>query len=80
MEIQLPSYGDDIHLRIYNTHRRGARIHDAKEDGEGVRELLARADRVIKEVAMEKGLPLEPDKEEKLVLRKGVGERRKIRK
>ena len=71
VEIELPSYVDDIHLGIYDTHRRVARIHDAQVDGEGVRELLARADRVVKEVAAERGLPLEPEKEEKLVLRKG---------
>ena len=71
VEIELPLYVDDIHLRIYDTHRRVARIHNAQEDGKGVRELLARADRVVKEVAAEKGLQLEPEKEEKLVLRKG---------
>ena len=71
VEIELPSCLDDFHLGIYNTSRRGARIYDTKVDSEGVRELLAKADKVIKEVAAEKGLPLEPEKEEKLVLRKG---------
>ena len=71
VEIELPSYVDDIHLGIYDTHKRGARIHHAQVDGEGVRELLTRADKVVKEVAAERGLPLEPEKEEKLVLRKG---------
>ena len=71
VEIELPSYVDDIHLGIYNTYRRGVRIYDAQVDGEGVRELLVRADKVVKEVAAERGLPLEPEKEEKLVLRKG---------
>ena len=71
MEIELPSYVDDIHLGIYDTHRSGARIHDAQVDREGVRELLIRADKVVKEVAAERGLPLEPEKEEKLILRKG---------
>ena len=71
VKIELPSYVDDIYLGIYDTNRRGARIHKAQEDGEGVRDLLARADRVIKEVAAEKGLPLEIKKEKKLALRKG---------
>ena len=71
VEIELPSYVDDIHLGIYDTYRRGARIHDAQADGEGVRELLTRAEKVVKEVATERGLPLEPEKEEKLILRKG---------
>ena len=48
-------------------------------EGEEVRELLARADRVIKEVATERGLPLEPEKEEKLVLRKGGRRNKKNR-
>ena len=70
VEIELPSYVDDIYLGIYDTYRSRARAHDAQADGEGVRELLIRADKVIKEVVMERGLPLEPEKEEKLVLRK----------
>ena len=71
VEIELPSYVDDIHLGIYDTYRRGASIHDMQAEGEGVRELLTRANKVVKEVAVERGLPLEPEKEEKLVLRKG---------
>ena len=71
VEIEVPSYVDDIHLGIYDTHRRGARIHDSQAEAEGVQELLTRADKVVKEVAVERGLPLEPEKEEKLVLRKG---------
>ena len=77
VEIELPSYVDDIHLWIYDVGRRGARAHDAQEEGEGVRELLARADRVIKEVAEERGLPLEGEKEEKLVLRRGGKKKRR---
>ena len=77
VEIELPSYVDDIHLGIYDLERRGARAHDAQEEGEGVRELLERADKVVKEVAEERGLHLEGKKEEKLVLRKGGKKKRK---
>ena len=70
VEIKLPSYVDDIHLVIYDLGSRGAHAHDAQEEGEGVRELLERANRVIKEVAEERGLPLEREKEKKLVLRR----------
>ena len=79
VEIELPSYMYDIHLGIYDTQKRGVRIHYGQVDGEGVRELLDRADKVIKEVVAEKGLPLEPEIEEKLVLRKGGRQNKKNR-
>ena len=38
--------------------KRGAQVHEAQEEGEGVQELLGRADKVIKEVADKRVLPL----------------------
>ena len=77
VDIELPSYVDDIHLGIYANGRRGAGIQDLDGEGEAIGELLTRADRVLKEVALEKGLPLEDSKEKKLVLRKGQRKKRK---
>ena len=59
VEIKLPSYVDDIHLVMYDLGRKGAWANDVQEEGEGVWELLERADRVVKEVSEESGLPLE---------------------
>ena len=77
VDIELPSYVDDIHPGIYDYGRRGAGIQDLDGKGEAIGELLARADRVLKEGALEKGLPLEDSKEEKLGLRKGGRKKRK---
>ena len=77
VDIELPSYVDDILLGIYDHGRRGAGIRDLDGKGEAIGELLARADQVLKEVALEKGLPLEDSKEEKLILRKGGRKKRK---
>ena len=68
VDIELPLYVDDIHLGIYDYGRRGAGIQDLDEAGEAIGELLGRADRVLKEVAVEKGLLLEDSKEKKLIL------------
>ena len=43
-------------------------VADVNSEGEAIWELLARANRVLKEVALERGLPLEESKEEKLIL------------
>ena len=77
VDIELPSYVDDIHLGIYDHGRRGAGIQDLDGKGEAIGELLARADRVLKEVALKKGLPLEDSKEERLVLQKGGRKKKK---
>ena len=77
VDIELPSYEHDIHLRIYDYGRRGAGIQDLNGEGEAIGELLARADRVLKEVALAKGLLLQDSKEEKLILRKGGRKKRK---
>ena len=68
---------DDIHLGIYDHGRRGAGMQDLDGEGEAIGELLARADQVLKEVGLEKGLPLEGSKEEKLILRKGGRKKRR---
>lgn len=71
VDIELPSYVDDIHPEIYDHKRRGAGIQHLDEDGEAIGALMGRANQVLKEVALEKGLPLEDSKEEKLILRRG---------
>ena len=52
VDIKLPSYVDDIHLGIYDHGRRGAGIQDLDNEGEAIGELIARADRVLKKVAL----------------------------
>ena len=76
VDIELASYVDDIHLGIYDYGRRGTGIQDLDAEREAIRELLAREDRVLKEVALERDLPLEDSKEEKLILRKGGSKKR----
>ena len=76
IDIKLPLYMDEIPLGIYDHGRRGAGIQGLDGKGEAIEELLARAVRVLKEVALERDLPLEDNKEEKLILR---NERRKKR-
>ena len=58
-DIELPSYVDHIHLGIYDHERRGAGIQDLDGEGETIRELLARADRVLKDRVLKKGRPLQ---------------------
>ena len=77
VDIELPSYVDDIPLRIYDHGGRGDGIQDLDGEGEAIGELLARADRVLKEVALEWSLPLEDSKEEKLIFRKRGRKKRK---
>ena len=77
VDIKLPSYVDNIYLGLYDYGRRGAGIQDLNIEGEAIGELLARTDQVLKEVALERGLPPEESKEEKLILRKGGRKKRK---
>ena len=77
VNIELPSYVDDIHLGIYDHRRRGAGIQDLDGEGEATGDLLARADCVLTELALEQGLTQEDSKEEKLILQKGGRKKRK---
>ena len=77
VDIELPSYVDNIHLTIYDHRRSGAGIQDLDGEGEAIGKLLARADRVLKEVALEKGLPVEVSQEKELILWKGGRKKRK---
>ena len=77
VDIELPSYVYDIHLGIYDHGRRGAGIQDLDGEGEAIGELRARADRVLKEMALKRGHPLEDSKQEKLILRKGGRKKRR---
>ena len=78
VDIELPSYVDDIHPEIYDHKRRGAGNQHLDEDGEAIVELMGRANRVLKEVALEKGLPSEDSKARKRSrsLREGGGRKR----
>ena len=78
VDIELPSYMDDIHLGIYDHGRRGAGIQDLDGEREAIGELHPRADKGLQEVALKRGLLLEDSKEEKLILRKG-GRKKKMR-
>ena len=81
VDIDLPSYVDDIHLGIYDWKHRGPRMEETGEDDNAAEELMDRANRVLKEVAEERGLSLEESKEERLILKvgrkKGRGKERK---
>ena len=62
---------DDIHLGIYDCRNRGTRIEEMEEEDNGAEELIDRVNKVLKEVAEERGLPLEETKEERLILKVG---------
>ena len=71
VDINLPSYVDNIHLGIYDWKNRGKRVEEMGEDNNAAEELIERANRVLKEVVEERGLPLEESKEEKVILKVG---------
>jgi len=62
LEMELPSYVDDLHLEVHTTTR---------EEGKGLdmMTVLNSVDGIINRVALENHLPLEESKHEKLVLR-----------
>lgn len=67
--IELPSQVNDIHLGIYDWKNQGARIEDTEEAANRGEELIERANKVLREVAEEMGLPLEETKEERLIMK-----------
>ena len=73
VEVQFPSYVDDLHCGLYN--RRGAGEEEVKR--ERMQDLIARVQGVVAEVAAEQGLPLAGDQEESMVLRGGCGRKKR---
>lgn len=81
VDIELPLYVDDIYLGIYDWKYQATRVGEQEEDDNMAEELMERANRALKEVAEERGLPLEEAKEERLILETGRKQnRRKERK
>ena len=72
VDVQFPSYVDDLHCGLYD--RWAAGEEEARR--ERMQDLVARVQRVVTEVAAEQRLPLATDKEESMVLRGGCGERK----
>ena len=70
VEVQFPSYVDDLHCRLYD--RRGAGEEQVRR--ERMQDLIARVQRVVAEVAADQKQPLAADKEESMVLRGGLWE------
>ena len=75
VEVQLPSYVDDLHCGLYD--RRGAGEQEDKH--ERMQDLIARVQGVVAEVAAEQRLPLAANKEESMVLRGGCGRKKRRR-
>ena len=74
--VDFPSYVDDLHYGIYLRGRDTTRTpNDPVVARERVEDLLERASRTIKEVAVVRGVPLAEDKEECLILRDKKGRR-----
>ena len=72
--VEFPSYVDNLHCGLYNERACSRRL-DEVDRREGMGDLVERVSAVLKEVAVERGLPLAEDKEERLVLRSGGGRR-----
>ena len=75
VEVQFPSYVDDLHCGLYD--RRGAGEEEVKY--EGMQDLIARVQRVVAEVVAEQRLPLAADKEKSMVHRGGGGRKKRRR-
>ena len=80
--VEFPSYVYDLHCGLYDERASCHRLEEV-ERREGMGDLVDRVSVVLKEVAVERGLPLAEDKEERLILlgrdgrrgRRGVGEK-----
>lgn len=77
VDIELPSYVDDIYLGIDNWKYQATRVGEEEEDDNMAEELIERANRALKEVAEERGLLLEEAKEERLILKAGRKQKRR---
>ena len=66
--VEFPSYVDDLHCWLFVGCRSVGNLNGI-ERRERMGDLLDRVSRTLKEVAGERGLPLDEDKEEHLVLR-----------
>ena len=65
--VEFPSYVDDLHCGLYDERASCRRLEEV-ERRKGMRDLVDRVSVVLKEVAVERGLPLAEDKEERLIL------------
>ena len=72
VDVQFPSYVDDLHCGLYDRRVTGA--EEAK--CERMQELVARVQWVVAEVATEQRLPLAADKGSRWYLEEAVGEKR----
>ena len=72
--VGFPSYVNDLHCGLYVGRSRLGNLN-AIERREQMGDLLDRVSRTLKEVAGERGLPLDEDKEERLILRNRAGRR-----
>ena len=72
--VKFPSYVDDLHCGLYDERASCHRLEEV-ERREGMGDLVDRISVVLKEVAVECGLPLAEDKEERLILCGGGGRR-----
>ena len=73
VDVRFPSYMDDLHCGLYD--KRVAGEEEVKR--ERMQDLVARVQRVVTEVAAERGLPLAADKEESMVLKGGWGRKKR---
>ena len=69
--VEFPSYVDDLHCGLYDERASCRRLVEL-ERREEMGSLVNHVSVVLKEVAVERGLPLAEDKEERLILRSGV--------
>ena len=73
MDVQFPSYVDDLHCGLYD--RRVVGEEEGKR--ERMQDLVTRVQRVVTKVAAEQRLPLAADKAEAMVLRGGCGRKKR---
>ena len=67
-EVEVFSYVDDIHIGVYGKSRGEEEEHGG---------WMGRMDEVMREVSKEWGMPMAPDKYEKLVMQEAEGRKRK---
>ena len=73
VDVQFPSYMDDLHCQLYDRWGAG----EEEEKRERMQDVVARAQRVVDEVAAEQRLPLATDKKKSMVLRGGCGRKKR---
>ena len=73
VDFQFPSYVDDLHCGQYDMRTTGVE----EDKRERLQDLVARVQRVVTEVAVERRLPLAADKAESMVLKGGCGRKKR---